>query len=104
MLSFRKFYLPKISRYTVIDIDYNCLGVNNTSNASQDNNCIFTVLILWLYQLTILTIAAMYHVIQTLEGENLGKTVHTKNWQIIFWRMSKIVKVTKIIHNYLLVN
>ena len=34
--------------------------------------------------------------IKILETENL-KTVYTKNWQIIFWRMSKIAKAPKII-------
>ena len=32
-----------------------------------------------------------------LEGENFGKTFHAKNWQIIFWRMLKFVKVPKIL-------
>ena len=34
--------------------------------------------------------------IQSLEEENFGETVHTKNWQIIFWQMPKIVKAPKI--------
>ena len=37
---------------------------------------------------------------QILEGENFGKTVYAKNWQIIFWRMLKIVKVPKILITY----
>ena len=30
-----------------------------------------------------------------LEGENFGKTVHTKNWRILLWRMPKITKPPK---------
>ena len=40
-------------------------------------------------------IATVQHKI--LEGENFSKTVHTKNWWIIFWRMPKLIKVPKII-------
>ena len=29
-----------------------------------------------------------------LEGENFGETVHTKNWQILFWRMPHICQST----------
>ena len=32
-----------------------------------------------------------------LEGENFGEIVHLNNWLIIFWRVSKISKVPKII-------
>ena len=28
--------------------------------------------------------------------ENVGETVHTKNWQIILWQMSKLAKAPKI--------
>ena len=35
--------------------------------------------------------------IQILEGENLDKTVHIKNWWIIFWQMPIIAKAPKII-------
>ena len=30
--------------------------------------------------------------------KNYGKTVHTKNWQIIFWKMPEIVQVPKILN------
>ena len=34
--------------------------------------------------------------IQSFGKRKFSETVHTKNWQIIFWQMPKIVKVPKI--------
>ena len=38
-----------------------------------------------------------YCIVQNLEGENFGDTVHTKNWQIILWQMPKIAQAPKMI-------
>ena len=38
-----------------------------------------------------------YCTIHNLGGRNFGETVRTRNWRIIFWRMSKIAKAPKII-------
>ena len=39
-----------------------------------------------------------------LEGENFGKTFHTKYWQTTFWRIPKIAKAPKLILRFLPVN
>ena len=34
--------------------------------------------------------------IQNLEGENIGEMAHCNNWQIIFWRMPKPSRKSKV--------
>ena len=47
--------------------------------------------------LSLIIVVEKITILYKFGGRKFGETVHTKNWQIIFWQMPRIAKVSKII-------
>ena len=95
------------SLFTVIAYQWNTAGCCTHSNHNNGNPSCFphgnavNVMTNFIYSHMLLicveinwTSIVWYKI---LEGESCSKTVHTKNWWIIFWWMPRVSKIPKII-------
>ena len=105
-------YKKLLSLITSLSSFHCLLKGKKLTSASDQINCIHTNTIvnvsLLILLMSVLSCFVMnfkiigmdkYCMIQILKGENLGKMAHSRNWQIIFWRMPKITKHLIFMHN-----